>query len=104
MAVTSAPAPAPWMMSGRGEYLLVSLVQALGSGSLPGCSERDDVIRALESSCESMVEIVSDISFVRYEKFVTNDSLAQLGLYLSSLDIYNTNISNYFTFLPSFLP
>ena len=26
IAVTSAPAPAPWMIRGRGEYLFVSLM------------------------------------------------------------------------------
>jgi hypothetical protein len=44
IAVTSAPAPAPWMMSGRGEYLAVSYIRYSAIASLPSGSERDNIV------------------------------------------------------------
>ena len=57
MAVTSAPAPAPWMMSGLGEYLKSCELEIPRSerGSSPFCVERDDVIRAFQRRSECMV-------------------------------------------------
>lgn len=58
MAVTSAPAPAPWMINGRGEYLSHQSQPRFGPSSkdLPLRMERDDVIRALERRRKGMIK------------------------------------------------
>lgn len=95
IAVTSAPAPAPWMIRGRGEYLLVVKEMMLS-----------DPLRAVAKAWSAGYLIHAPSVSVLHPTPLKgkSNSLAQLGLNLARLDVNHTNIPHNLALLLCLLP